>query len=122
MGSIRRFEDIESWKRARVLVAELYQITGSGSFSRDFALRDQIRLAGISIMLNIAEGFGRRTDKEFGQHLFVASGSIAEIQSALYIALDQKYIQEEDFRELYDQCSETARLVSGLIKYLRQTK
>ncbi len=121
MGNIEKFEDIESWKKARRLVGNVYRLTSGGRFSKDYGLRDQIRRAAISIMLNIAEGFGRRTDKEFSQFLFIALGSIAEVQSALYIALDQQYIDEPVFQDLYNQCSEVARLISGFIKYLRKT-
>lgn len=121
MGKIEKFEDIESWKKARRLVGDVYRLTSDGRFSKDFGLRDQVRRASISIMLNIAEGFGRRTDKELAQFLFVALGSVAEVQSALYIALDQRYIDQTEFEDLYTQCSEVARLLSGFIKYLRKT-
>ena len=121
MGKISRFEDIEAWKKARKLVSDLYEVTNSGKFSRDYALRDQIRRAATSIMLNIAEGFARRTDKEFSQFLFVAHGSLAEVQSVLYIAVDQKYIDEPLFKELYERSAEISRMLSGLIKYLRNT-
>jgi four helix bundle protein len=121
MGSIEKVEDIESWKKTRKLVGEISRVTSDGRFSKDFGLRDQIRRAAISIMLNIAEGFGRRTDKEFAQFLFVALGSVAEVQSALYIALDQKYVDEPAFQDVYNQSSEVARMVSGFIKYLRKT-
>lgn len=121
MSKIIRFEDIEAWKKARVLVGKVYEVTSDGRFSRDYALRDQIRRAAISIMLNTAEGFARRTDKEFSQYLFVAHGSLAETQSALYIALDQKYIDEMSFKQLYDLSAEISRMLSGLIKYLRKT-
>jgi four helix bundle protein len=122
VGNIEKFEDIESWKKARKLVGDIYRVTSDGRFSKDFALHDQIRRASISIMLNIAEGFGRRTDKEFAQFLFVALGSAAEVQSALYIALDQKYIDEPAFQDLYNRSSEVARMISGFIKYLRKTQ
>ena len=84
MGKIERFEDIEAWKNARTLVGGVYEVTNNGKFFKDYALRDQIRRAAISIMLNIAEEFARHTDKEFSQFLFVAHGSLAEVQSALY--------------------------------------
>lgn len=121
MGTIERFEDIEAWKKARTLVGHIYKVTNDGKFTKDFELRNQIRRASISIMLNIAEGFARRTDKEFAQFLFVAHGSIAEIQSALYVAMDQNYVSREQFRVLYDQCNEISKMISGLIKYLRKT-
>ncbi len=72
MSKINRFEYIEAWEKARKLVGAIYELTNSGRFSKDYALRDQIRRAATSIMLNIAEGFARRTDKEFAQFLFVA--------------------------------------------------
>ena len=88
---------------------------------KDYALRDQIRRSAISIMFNIAEGFAWRTDKEFRQFLFVARGSLAEVQSALYIALDQKYIDEESFKKLHENCAEISHMLPSLIKYLRDT-
>ena len=119
MSKIEKFEDIVAWQRARELVNHVYKITTDGRFSKDFGLRDQIRRASIPIMLNIAEGFARRTDKEFGHFLFVAHGSVAEVQSALYVALDQKYVNHEDFETLYGRCNEVSRMIPGLIKYLR---
>jgi len=65
MAKIRKFEDVESWKRAGKLTKEIYEVTAVGKFSRDFGLRDQIRRAALSIMSNIAEGFERGGDKEF---------------------------------------------------------
>ncbi len=121
MAKFERFEDILAWQKARELVGEVYRITADGKFTKDFGLRDQICKASVSIMLNIAEGFARRTNKEFGQFLFVAHGSTAEVQSALYIALDQKYITQEAFDKLYSDCAEISRMISGLIKYLRST-
>lgn len=121
MSKINRFEDIEAWKKARTLVGDLYEVTNNGKFFKDFALRDQIRRAAISTMLNIAEGFARRTDKEFSQFLFVAHGSLAEVQSALYIAHDQKYMDQVSFKRLYERSAEISRMISGLIKYLRHT-
>ncbi len=103
MAKIERFEDILAWQKARLLVSELYAVSNSGSFAKDFGLRDQLRRAASSIMLNIAEGFARRTRKEFSQFLVVAHGSAAEVQSALYIALDQGYLSEAGFERLYKQ-------------------
>lgn len=119
MAKFERFEEIVAWQRARELVGEVYRATTNGKFNKDFGLRDQIRRASVSIMLNIAEGFARRTNKEFSQFLFVAHGSVAEVQSALYVAMDQKYITRETFDKLYSDCTEISRMISGLIKYLR---
>ena len=73
---IRKFEDLESWKKARKLTNTVYEATGTGSFTRDFGLKDQIRRASISILSNIAEGFERGGDKEFLQFLAVAKGIV----------------------------------------------
>jgi four helix bundle protein len=119
MANFERFEDIVAWQKARLLVGEVYRVTADGRFTKDYGLRDQIRRASVSIMLNIAEGFARRTNKEFGQFLFIAHGSTAEVQSALYIALDQKYIGQETFESLFANCTEISKMISGLLKYLR---
>lgn len=120
MGRIERFEDIQAWQKARELNREVYSVTSRSDFARDFALRDQIRRAAISIMLNIAEGFARRSHKEFAQFLYIAHGSAAEVQSALYVALDQQYIDHKNFKELYQNTDEISRMIAGFIKYLGQ--
>jgi four helix bundle protein len=122
MGKIERFEDIQAWQQARALNQKIYDVTGSGTFAKDFALRDQIRRAAISIMLNIAEGFARRSNKEFRQFLFIAHGSAAEVQSALYIAMDQNYVEARDFEALYQKVDEVSKMISGFIKYLGTAK
>lgn len=121
MPNIERFEDIQAWQKARKLVASIYKITSEGDFVKDYSLKDQIRRASVSIMSNIAEGFSRRTDREFVQFLHVAKGSASEVQSQLYVALDLKYISQATFEELYELSDETVRLISGFIKYLRRT-
>ena len=116
---IQRFEDIRAWQEARVLVKTVYDaIKSSKSFTEDYKLRGQIHSAAVSVMSNIAEGFSRRSTKEFIQFLFIAKGSVAEVQSQLYVALNQSYINEEKFDELYSRSDEVARLISGFIRYL----
>jgi four helix bundle protein len=121
MAKITKFEDIESWKRARRFTNEIYRITGTGSFARDFGLRDQIRRAAVSILSNIAEGFERGGDKEFLQFLSIAKGSCGEARAQLYIALDQDYISATDFNALSNSANEVSQLIAGLMKYLRQS-
>ncbi len=87
-------------------------------FSSDYKFREQIQSASVSIMSNIAEGFSRRSTREFTRFLFIAKGSAAEVQSQLYVALDQGYISQEKFNELYTKSGEVARLISGLIHLL----
>lgn len=122
MASIKRFEDMLAWKKARELTSMIYQTAENGRFAKDHCLKDQTKRAAISIMLNIAEGFGRRTDKEFNQFLVQAHGSCAEVQSALYIAFDQTYISEERFKTLYSSVDEISRMVMGLHNYLAKKK
>lgn len=115
---ILRFEELEVWQQARRLTRTVYAFTEGSKFSRDYGLKDQMRRAAVSIMANIAEGFSRRGDKEFCRYLFLAKGSAAELQSHAYVALDQTYISEPDFRALYDSLDHVSRMLSNLIKHL----
>src|SRR5213078_231745 len=92
MASIKRFEEILAWQRAKELVREVYLACHRGQFSRDFGLRDQICRAAVSSMSNVAEGFGRKSSKDFAHFLDVARGSGLEVQSLLYVARDLNYI------------------------------
>ncbi len=119
MAAFRKFEEILAWQKAREVNRSIYQLTIANDFARDFDLRSQIRRASISIMANIAEGFGRHSDKEFANFLNIAHGSAAEVQSHLYVALDLGYIGEDDFRVLYDLLNEICRMLYALGKKLR---
>jgi four helix bundle protein len=117
---IETFEDMEVWQSARDLVKGIYAVTAKDSFSKDFALRDQVRRAAISIMSNIAEGFERSSNKEFIQFLHVSKGSSAEVRSQLYIAHDLKYVDEKVFQDLNTKLVSISRQLSAFIKYLDQ--
>lgn len=119
MAAFRRFEDIQAWQKARQVTKLIYQATNEGIFAKDFGLRDQIRRSSASIMANIAEGHGRRSDKEFANFLNIAHGSAAETQSHLYIALDLNYLKQEDFKELYSQLDQISRMIMSLMQHLR---
>ena len=121
MAKIRKFEDIESWKRARKLTKEVYTVTAQERFSGDFGLRNQIRRAAVSILLNIAEGFERGGDKEFLQFLAIAKGSSGEVRAQLYVALDLEYISSAQFDALAQAATEVSQLLSGFMKYLRES-
>ena len=116
---IERFEDIQSWQEARVLTKRVYGITKELPFRRDQALCGQIQRASVSIMANIAEGFDRQSRREFVQFLYYASASGSEVQSHLYVALDQRYISEQDFGIMYEQAKKTKSLINGFIAYLK---
>lgn len=121
MAKIKKFEDIESWKRARKLTKDVYIVTAKGKFSTDFGLKDQIRRAAVSILSNIAEGFERGGDKEFLQFLAIAKGSSGEVRAQLYVALDLEYISLAQFDALAQAATEVSQLLSGFMKYLRES-
>jgi len=116
---ITRFEDIDAWQEARKLVKMVYDvIKKSPKFRKDFRLVNQVQDAAVSAMSNIAEGFARRSNREFIQFLFISKSSAAEVQSQLYVALDQEYINEDDFGTIYNQAEVVSKMDSGFIKYL----
>lgn len=120
MGKINRFEEIQAWQKARELNKSVYEITKNSYFSKDFSLRDQIRKASVSIMANIAEGFGRRSKKEFANFLNMSQGSAAEVQCHLYIALDQAYISQKEFKYLYENTEEVSKMIQSFMNYLNK--
>jgi len=118
---ITRFEDLECWQDARDIVYRVYRVCSVHTFKKDYSLIDQIKRSAISIMANIAEGFSRKGNREFIQFLFISKSSAAELQSHLYIAFDQGYIEKEKFQELYDEVDKVQRKISNFIKYLNST-
>ena len=117
---INRFEDIEAWQEARKLVNMVYEVINkSEKFRRDFRLVNQIQDAAVSSMSNIPEGFARKSNREFIQFLYISKSSAAEVQSELYVALDQGYISQDDFNRIYDQAEIVSKMDSGFIKYLQ---
>jgi len=121
MNKIEKFEDIIAWQKARLLTRDVYKCSREGAFARDYGLKDQIQRASVSTMANVAEGFERGGDKEFIQFLSNSKGSCGEVKSHLYVALDQAYITQAGFDQLYGQASEVSRLLSGFMTYLRES-
>ena len=121
MAKIERFEDVQSWQKARNLTNQVYELTNARTFAKDFELRTQIRRAAGSIMHNIVEGFDAGSNPEFIRSLKIARRSASEVQSQLYLALDQNYITEIELKIAYDLATETKRLINGLISYLRKS-
>ncbi|MEW6572161.1 MAG: four helix bundle protein [Bacillota bacterium] len=117
--AIEKFEDIEAWQAARELTRAIYKTTNRKEFSRDYGLRDQIQRAAVSVMANIAEGFDSQSNQTFQQFLTYAVRSATEVQSHLYVALDQGYINETTFAELYKQTEEVKKTIYGFMRYLR---
>lgn len=110
----QRFEDLVAWQRARCLTNRIYQLTQASAFSRDFALQTQVRRASVSVMANIAEGFGRRTHRDFANFLNVAMGSCMEVRSHLYIAIDIGYVTELEGNEAIQLAEEVCRVIGAL--------
>ncbi|HQU86799.1 MAG TPA: four helix bundle protein [Pyrinomonadaceae bacterium] len=121
MAGFKRFEDIKAWQKAREVTREIYRVTAIGDFSKDYDLRSQIRRASISIMANIAEGFGRKSDKEFANFLNIAHASACEAQSHLYVALDLNYTNQQSFDNLYQSLVEITRMIYALSEHLRKS-
>ncbi|MDX1906129.1 MAG: four helix bundle protein [Bacteroidia bacterium] len=118
---MKRFEDIQAWQLARILAQDIHKQCQSSLFAQDFPLKDQIRRAAGSVMDNIAEGFARNGNKEFSQHLSIAKASAAEVQSQLYRALDQHYLTQTQFNQLYSQADHIIAMITKLMQYLKTT-
>ena len=97
MAGFKRFEEIKGWQRGRELVRDVYQTCAASPLSRDFGLRNQLCRPAVSAMSNVAEGFARKTDRDFAHFLDMARGSCSEVQSLLYVALDVGHISLQQF-------------------------
>ena len=122
MSSIKKFEDLKVWQKARELNLHIYKISNNPIFSKDFGLKDQIRRASISIISNIAEGFERNGNKEFNQFLSIAKASAGEVRSQLYITNDLNYISQDEFELIFNMLIEVSKMISGLMSYLKTTE
>jgi four helix bundle protein len=115
---IERFDEIKAWQLARELTRKIYKLTNKDMFAQDYGLKRQVQNAAGSSMHNIAEGFDSETNSEFLRFLRYAKRSCSEVQSQLYVALDQKYISKAEFQDVYDHAGQTRAAIRGFIKYL----
>jgi len=122
MATITRFEDLEIWQLARELSKEIYALTFIEPIKSDFRLRDQMRGSSGSIMDNIAEGFERGSKLEFINSLSYSKGEVGELKSQLYRSLDNKYISQEIFDDLYSKADKLTKKITTFITYLNSTK
>lgn len=122
MTKIERFEDLQNWQKARQLANLVYDLTERALFAKDFRLSNQIQGAAGSVMHNIAEGFDSGTNAEFIRFLKMSRRSASEVQSELYLALDRKYINQDELNKAYTLATESKRLINGMIAYLRKSK
>lgn len=118
----KRFEEMKVWQEARQLTNNIYRLTSNANFKKNFGLKDQTQRSSVSVMSNIAEGYERGTNKEFIHFLNYAKGSVGELRSQLYIALDLEYIAQTEFEINYNMSVSISTQLANFIKYLRKTK
>ena len=116
MAIFKSYEEIEAWRKGRELVQEVYSLTRSGEFTKDFGLKDQIQRAAVSVCSNVAEGFERRGNKEFVKFLWYAKGSAAEVSSQLFHAKDLGYVTTDQFNDVFNHAKLIAAMLQNLIK------
>jgi len=121
MSTIKCFEDLRCWQTARELCKLIYKFTRKEKFSKDFSMVNQIKNSAGSVMDNISEGFDRAGNKEFIQFLSISRGSVAEVKSQLYRALDQNYVDDDEFHQAYDLANHTSKETTNLILYLKNS-
>jgi four helix bundle protein len=118
MATFKSIEEIETWKIARALCKDIYQLIQDGTFARDFPLKDQLSRASGSIMDNIAEGFERGGNRGFITFLSYARGSCGEIRSQLFRAHDRNHITDRTFNDYNREAIRVSKMLSGLMDYL----
>jgi four helix bundle protein len=118
MATITRFEEIDAWVTARELTRLIYALTDQGNFAKDFGLKNQIQRASVSIMSNIAEGFESRTQARFIDYLGHAKASAGEVRCQLYIAMDLSYMNQEQFKQVFDLADKVSRQIYNFMSYL----
>jgi len=119
LSTIKSFEELIIWQESRKFTSNIYKLTKNFPKEELYGLTSQIRRASISIMSNVAEGFDRKTTKEFIHFLIIARASASEVQNDLYISLDLNYIDKESFKTTYDHAQKIAKLINGMINYLK---
>jgi four helix bundle protein len=122
MATIENFEDLEVWQISMDLCTEVYRITNSQLFSKDFGLKDQIRRAAVSVPSNISEGYERNGKNQFLYFLSIAKGSCGEVRTQLQIAYELNYLFKDEFVVLKQKCESTRRQLAGFMKYLNSYK
>lgn len=116
-----RFEKLEVWKDARQFISEVYRITTGFPSNERFGLTDQIRRAAVSIALNVAEGSTKGSDADFRRYLKIAQGSVNEVVTGFYIALDQKLINAKEFKVVYDFALKINAKLNAFVKSLSRS-
>ena len=116
-----KFEELEIWKESIKFTSDVFRITKTFPGEERFGLTQQLRNAAISISLNIAEGSGRYHNKDFVRFLQIAIGSLYEVISGLFIAKNEEYISDKDFKNTYSEAEKIAKMINAFISYLKRT-
>ena len=116
--NINSYRDLEVWQKSRVLVAAVYKLTKTFPKEELYGLSSQLQRAAVSVPSNISEGKSRRTTKEYMRFLDIAYGSVAEVETQLYIASDLGYTTEQAILYLFNGYMEVGKMLNGLIKSL----
>lgn len=116
MAKVIRFQDLHCWQAAREMVKNVFLACNQGKLATDYATRNQLQRAALSVMNNIAEGFARFSDKEYVRFLNIAQSSAAEVKSMLYVLEDLKYTEQEELRKLHQLIDKARNLTLGLIR------
>ena len=118
--SFQDFTTLDVWLASRKLTNSIYNITKEFPTSEQFGLINQMRRCAVSIPSNIAEGIGRNSAKGTLVFLYVSRGSLFELETQLYIALDQQFINEEIFNKISDEIQTSKKLLNGFINYFKK--
>ena len=120
MSDEKNYKNLEVWKEARILVSSIYLLTKEFPEEEKYGLTSQIKRAAISVPSNIAEGMGRNSNKETRQFYYIAKGSLYEVETQIYLAIDLEFIQEEKAEQIFTQITTVRKLIIGFIKYLEK--
>lgn len=116
----RDYTDLDVWKESRKLVSMIYDLVKNFPKDERYALTSQLKRAAVSVPSNIAEGVGRQHVKERIQFLYISRGSLYEIETQLFLALDQAFVLGNELESVMDQITSCKKLVQGYINYLKK--
>ena len=122
MATVTKIEDLLIWQEARILVKNIFLITSKDKFSKEFFLKDQIKRSSISVMSNIAEGYGRSGNKEFVQFLYISNGSLSELKSQLYISFDFHLISNEELDNFLKDILKIENMIKAFIRKIKNSE
>jgi four helix bundle protein len=111
---IEKFEDLQVWQKALKVSKKVFILSAGGPLSREYSLKDQLRRSSLSVVSNIAEGFGRYGKKDFKHYLAIANGSANEVRAQLHLVKELGYVGSQEADELIELCGEVSRMIKGL--------